>query len=126
MNAPYDGDRDSAGMPPSHEQRPSPPDPYLQNTYAYDPYQRQVPTAQDPVGDALYDRAAHPPPPPSPYGGQHWQQATYPQMPYGDNPASLYVGMDDIGQTGSIPVFDAYEDLFRDQRPTGAAGAPPQ
>ncbi len=121
MNAPYDGDRDSAGqMPPSPEQRPSsPPDPYLQNTYAYDPHQQQDPTAQDPVGDALYDRAAHPQPPPSPYGGQHWQQATYPQMPYGDNPASLYVGMDDIGQTGSLPLFDAYEDLFRDQGPAG-------
>lgn len=43
MNAPYDGDRDSAGqMPPSPEQRPA-PDPYLQNTYAYDPYQQQDP-----------------------------------------------------------------------------------
>ncbi|SHL65189.1 murein biosynthesis integral membrane protein MurJ [Actinacidiphila paucisporea] len=42
MNAPYDGDRDSAGqMPPSPEQRPAPADPYLQNTYAYDPYQQQ-------------------------------------------------------------------------------------
>jgi putative peptidoglycan lipid II flippase len=44
MNAPYDGDRDSAGqMPPSPEQRPAPADPYLQNTYAFDPYQQQDP-----------------------------------------------------------------------------------
>ena len=125
MNAPYDGDRDSAGqMPPSPEQRPTPPDPYLQNTYAYDPYQEHDPSAQDPVGEALYDRAAHPPPAPSPYGGQHWQQTTYPHMPYGDNPASLYVGMDDLGQTGAIPVFDSYEHLYREQR-SGSYEAPP-
>ena len=120
MNAPYDGDRDSAGqMPPTPEQRPTPPDPYLQNTYAYDPYRAQGPTAQGPVGEGFYDQAAHPQvsPPPPPYGGQHWQQAAYPQMPYGDSPASLYVGMDDLSQTGAIPVYDAYEHLYRDQHP---------
>ena len=123
MNAPYDGDRDASGhMPPSPEDRPTPPDPYLQNTYAYDPYQQQDPSAQDPVGEALYDRAAHPPPPPSPYGQQHWQQAMYPQMPYSDNPATQYLGIDDfVGQTGQFPVYDAYQHLFRDQAPDGYA-----
>lgn len=122
MNAPYDGDRDSAGqMPPPPEQRPSPPDPYLQNTYAYDPYREQDPSAQDPVNDALYDRAAHPPPPPSPYGGQHWQQAAYPPMPYSDNPSTQYLGVDDfLGHTGRHPIqYDAYDHLFRDQQPGG-------
>jgi putative peptidoglycan lipid II flippase len=127
MNAPYDGDRDSAGQmpPPSPEQRPTPPAPYPQNTYAYDPYQEQDPAAQNPAGEALYDQAA-PPPPPPPYSGQHWQQATYPQMPYGDNPASLYVGMDDLGQTGAIPVYDAYDHIYRDQHPEAYPPGPPQ
>ena len=124
MNAPYDGDRDASGhTPPSPEERPTPPDPYLQNTYAYDPYQEQDPSAHDPVNEALYDRAAHPPPPPSPYGQQHWQQAMYPQMPYSDNPATQYLGIDDfVGQTGQHQVYDAYQHLFRDQQP----GAYPQ
>jgi putative peptidoglycan lipid II flippase len=131
MNAPYDGDRDSAGrMPHSSDQQPSPPDPYLQGTYAYDPY-RQDPSAQG-RQDGFYDQAADPsyqqqpqqPYPPQaqqqapqqaqhPYAAQQWQQTTYNQ-PYGDNPASLYV--DDLGQTGALPVYDAYEHLFRDQR----------
>lgn len=129
MNAPYDGDRDSAGqMPPSPEQRPSPPDPYLQNTYAYDPYRQQDPTAQDPVGEALHDRAAHPPT--AAYGDQ-WQQqqqqSGYPHLPYGDNAATQYVGMDDlVGRAGQQPgqeqPYDAYEHLFRDQRQDGQAG----
>jgi putative peptidoglycan lipid II flippase len=129
MNAPYDGDRDSAGqMPPSPEQRPSPPDPYLQNTYAYDPYQQQDPTAQDPVGEALYDRAAHPPPP---YGEDYPQQqpSAYPQLPYGDNSGTRYVGVDDLiggaaqeqrpdDQGRQDPAgYDAFEHLFRDQQP---------
>lgn len=135
MNAPYDGDRDSAGqMPPTPEQSPSPPDPYLQNTYAYDPYEQQDPTAQDPVGEALYDRAAHPPPP---YGQDYPQQqpSAYPQLPYGDNSGTQYVGVDDLvggaaqaqqGQPGpQDPGYDAFEHLFRDQRP-GAAPPPQQ
>src|SRR4051794_622739 len=44
MNTPYDGDRDPAGqMPHSPDPQGTPPDPYLQNTYAYDPYQQQDP-----------------------------------------------------------------------------------
>jgi putative peptidoglycan lipid II flippase len=127
MNAPYDGDRDSAGqMPPSPDQRPTPPDPYLQNTYAYDPYQQQDPAAQDPVDEALYDRAAHPPPPPQPYGGQHWQQASYPQMPYGDDAATQYVGVDGLVYRSAQeePPYDAYDHLFRDQHPGGWSPQP--
>ncbi|HEY5837381.1 murein biosynthesis integral membrane protein MurJ [Streptomyces sp.] len=123
MNAPYDGDRDAAGqMPPSPEQRPTPPDPYLQNTYAYDPYRQQDPAAQDPVGEALYDRSAHPPA--SPYG-QQWQQPGYPNPPYGDNEATQYVGVDDlVGQSGPPhPENDAFGHLFRDQQlPGGYTG----
>jgi putative peptidoglycan lipid II flippase len=137
MNAPYDGDRDSAGqMPPSPEQRPAPPDPYLGNTYAYDPYEQQDPTAQDPVGEALYDRAAHPPPP---YGQEYPQgpPSAYPQLPYGDNSGTRYVGVDDLvggaaqeqqnGQGPQDPAgYDAFEHLFRDQRPGAAAPQHPQ
>ncbi|WP_329134130.1 murein biosynthesis integral membrane protein MurJ [Streptomyces sp. NBC_01476] len=135
MNAPYDGDRDSAGqMPPQPEQRPTPPDPYLQNTYAYDPYQQQGPTAQDPVDEALYDRAAHPPPPPAPDGGRHWQQSGYPQMPYGDDAGTQYVGVDGlVGGPGPGPEqqpYDPYAHLFRDQaageQQQPAQPAPPQ
>src|ERR1700755_436453 len=124
MNAPYDGDRDSAGqMPPQPEQRPTPPDPYLQNTYAYDPYQQQGPTAEEPVDEALYDRAAHPPPPPAPDGGQHWQRSGYPQTPYGDDAGTQYVGMDDlVSRAGQEQQpEDPYAHLFREQ---GAGGAP--
>ncbi|MFC4034146.1 murein biosynthesis integral membrane protein MurJ [Streptomyces polygonati] len=112
-------------MPPQPEQRPTPPDPYLQNTYAYDPYQQQGPTAEDPVDEALYDRAAHPPPPPAPDGGQHWQRSGYPQMPYGDDADTQYVGVDDlVGRPDQQPPADPYGHLFRDQ--AGAAAGPGQ
>lgn len=90
MNAPYDGDRDSAGqMPPSPEQRPAPADPYLQNTYAYDPYQQQDPAQaqwqqqpqpgyQEQQGQE-YDAFDHLFRDQQPQGGQ--QQAGY-QQPY--------------------------------------------
>ncbi|MEV5432290.1 murein biosynthesis integral membrane protein MurJ [Streptomyces sp. NPDC052701] len=107
MNAPYDGDRgravDSSGYPepgpseeppPEHGQvSPQPPtDPYLQDAYAPDPYQAQDLAAQDPVAEALYDRAAHPPPPPGTYQPQQPQQpqqplyAQPPQSPYAPDP----------------------------------------
>ncbi|MBK3538275.1 hypothetical protein JHN61_18965, partial [Streptomyces sp. MBT67] len=75
MNAPYDGDRgQGAGgaaspggppVPPGAGQDgsvpPDPylqqPDPYLQHAYDDDPYRAQDLTAQDPVDEALYDRA---------------------------------------------------------------------
>ncbi|BBA98706.1 putative transmembrane protein [Actinacidiphila reveromycinica] len=150
MNAPYDGDRDAAGqMPHPPEQHPAPPDPYAQDGYAYQqPYPQQYsqpgPAGPGPSGDQFYDQygqygqQAQPPQHQQPqqyapqaqqyggqgYGGQQWQQppASYQQMTYGDNPASLYV--DDLGQTGALPVFDAYEHLFRDQQQGGYA--PPQ
>ncbi|MCZ4094796.1 murein biosynthesis integral membrane protein MurJ [Streptomyces sp. SID13666] len=136
MNAPYDGDRDRetpAGdpraqvPPPPPGSHPVPPDPYLQNTYAHDPYQQQDPTAQDPVGEALYDRAAHPPPPPPPYG-QPWppQQQQY-QMPYGDDATTQYVGVDDLVTHAAEepPPYDAFAHLYRDQQPTAAPVGPP-
>ena len=87
MNAPYDGDRgqgpggsaSAGGPPPGHEGAPGqvppphpapdayPQDAYLQDAYDQDPYRAQDLTAQDPVTEALYDRAAHPPPPPGTY-----------------------------------------------------------
>ncbi|MGK5628237.1 hypothetical protein, partial [Streptomyces sp. URMC 123] len=67
MNAPYDGDRGRGpgGDPAAQVPPPSPParDPYVHDAYAHDPYRAQDPAAQDPVSEALYDRAAHPPPP---------------------------------------------------------------
>ncbi|SEG44096.1 putative peptidoglycan lipid II flippase [Actinacidiphila yanglinensis] len=129
MNAPYDGDRDAAGqMPPSPEQHNAPPNPYPQDGYAYpQPYPQQYPQpgpeGPGSSGGQFYDQSAHPqapyPPQAQQYGGgQQWQQqqppASYQQMTYGDNPASLYV--DDLGQTGALPVFDSYEHLFRDQQ----------
>ncbi|WP_031512697.1 murein biosynthesis integral membrane protein MurJ [Streptomyces sp. NRRL F-5123] len=97
MNAPYDGDRDSAGqMPQPPDQGPTAPDPYLQNTYAYDPYQQQDPAQwqqqpgyqqQDPYPDA----------------------AQYPQYPAADAPGP---GQEQQGQD-----YDAFAHLFRDQQP---------
>lgn len=129
MNAPYDGDRDSAGqMPPQPEQRPSPPDPYQQNTYAYEPYQQQGPTAQDPVDEAPYDRAAHPPPPPAQDGDRHWQRSGYQETPYGDGTANQYAGMNDAGGRPGPEQqpYDPYAHLFRDQAAGSAAAPPPE
>ncbi|WP_329176948.1 murein biosynthesis integral membrane protein MurJ [Streptomyces sp. NBC_01477] len=97
MNAPYDGDRDSAGqMPPSPEQRPAPADPYLQNTYAYDPYQQQDPAQW-----------------------QQQQQAGYEQQPYPDNAATQYIGTPEPAQPQQGEDYDAYAHLFRDQQQGG-------
>lgn len=99
MNAPYDGDRDSAGqMPPSPGQGPAPADPYLQNTYAYDPYQQQDPA-------------------------QWQQQHGYQEQPYPDNAATQYMGQ---GAAGGTPgqeqqgqEYDAFAHLYRDQQQGG-------
>ncbi|WP_139216304.1 hypothetical protein, partial [Streptomyces sp. CC77] len=74
MNAPYEGDRGqnpgtgapSGGTPPTRTPGQVPPpagdsaqppqDPYVQDAYADDPYRSRDLTAQDPVGEALYDR----------------------------------------------------------------------
>ncbi|GAB2831545.1 murein biosynthesis integral membrane protein MurJ [Streptomyces chlorus] len=160
MNAPYDGDRGHAavnsghpesdpqgGPPPGHDQAPQPPaDMYLQDTYDQDPYRAQDIAAQDPVAEALYDRAAHPPPPPGTYPPQQplygqpprspyapdprvWAQAPAPEpdgpsqhLPYGDDPRTTqFVGVDDlVGQVGE-PRHEpgAFAHLFRDQQQGG-------
>lgn len=161
MNAPYDGDRGDAaansghpesdpagGPPPGHDQASQPPaDPYIQDAYAQDPYRARDIDAQDPVAEALYDRSAHPPPPP---GAQQPQQPLYGQppqspyapdprvwartpapepdgqtqhLPYGDDPRTTqYVGVDDlVGQAGEQRHEpDAFAHLFRDQQQSGA------
>ncbi|QIJ63627.1 murein biosynthesis integral membrane protein MurJ [Streptomyces sp. JB150] len=153
MNAPYDGDRGQAvgssgfpeGPPPEHGQVPPqhPADMYLQDAYEQDPYRAQDLTAQDPVAEALYDRAAHPPPPPgtypppqqlyaqppqSPYAPDPnvWAQTPAPEpdgatqyLPYGDDPRTTqYVGVDDLVTQagGQRHEHDAFAHLFRDQQ----------
>ncbi|WP_405819209.1 murein biosynthesis integral membrane protein MurJ [Streptomyces sp. NBC_01390] len=159
MNAPYDGDRgqgagDSGhpeGPPPEHGQVPAQPpaDAYLQDAYAQDPYRAQDLSAQDPVAEALYDRAAHPPPPPgthqpqpplygqpapSPYAPDPnvWAQTPAPEpdgatqyLPYGDDPRTTqYVGVDALvsqaGEQRHEP--DAFAHLFRDQQQGSGQG----
>ncbi|MFJ9657658.1 murein biosynthesis integral membrane protein MurJ [Streptomyces griseoflavus] len=161
MNAPYDGDRGHAagnsghpesdpgeGPPPGHGQVPPPPaDPYLRDAYDQDPYRAQDIAAQDPVAEALYDRAAHPPPPPgshppqqplygqppqSPYAPDPrvWARPPAPEpdgptqhLPYGDDPRTTqFVGVDDlVGQAGDQRHEpDAFAHLFRDQQQGGA------
>ncbi|MDX2677154.1 murein biosynthesis integral membrane protein MurJ [Streptomyces soliscabiei] len=157
MNAPYDGDRGQAaggsghpgGPPPEHGQVPPqhPADMYLQDAYDQDPYRAQDLTAQDPVAEALYDRAAHPPPPPGTYQPQQplygrppqspyapdphvWAQTPAPEpegptqhLPYGDDPRTTqFVGVDDLvthsGEEQHQP--DAFAHLFRDQQQSGS------
>ncbi|MGQ4382124.1 murein biosynthesis integral membrane protein MurJ [Streptomyces sp. SAS_270] len=158
MNAPYDGDRGqgatgSSGYPegPLPEPGQVPPEPpadmYLQDAYDQDPYRGQDLSAQDPVAEALYDRAAHPPPPPGTYQPQPplyaqpptsqyapdprvWAQTPPPEpagptrhLPYGDDARTTqYVGVDDLvtqaGEERHEP--DAFAHLFRDQQQGGS------
>ncbi|TDT28624.1 putative peptidoglycan lipid II flippase [Streptomyces sp. BK208] len=156
MNAPYDGDRGQAvdgsghpeGPPPDPDRTPPQPpaDMYLQDAYDQDPYRSQDLSAQDPVSEALYDRAAHPPPPPGTYPPQQplysqpaqspyapdpriWAQTPAPEpegptqyLPYGDDPRTTqFVGVDDlVGQAGDQRHEpDAFAHLFRDQQQGG-------
>lgn len=161
MNAPYEGDSQGAGSsgrpegpPPGHGQVPpqSPADMYVQDAYDQDPYRAQDLHAQDPVAEALYDRAAHPPPPPGSYQPQQplyaqppqspyapdpnvWAQTPAPEpegptqyLPYGDNPRTTqFVGVDDLvtqaGEERHEP--DAFAHLFRDQQQGGRPTEPP-
>ncbi|MGW7572769.1 murein biosynthesis integral membrane protein MurJ [Streptomyces sp. NPDC054765] len=152
MNAPYDGDRgrgangDPTGPvpptpPPPADQDPYVEDPYVQDAYRNDPHRAQDPTAQDPVTEALYDRAAHPPPPPGqpeyplyqqPATGRHtpdpqlWASPPAPEpqgptrnLPYGDAAATTqFVGVDDLitQAADERPEPDAFAHLFRDQQ----------
>ncbi|MFJ6298669.1 murein biosynthesis integral membrane protein MurJ [Streptomyces griseoviridis] len=161
MNAPYDGDRGQGaggsghpeGPPPADGQVPpqQPADMYLQDAYAPDPYRAQDLSAQDPVAEALYDRAAHPPPPPgtqqpqqplygrppqTPYAPDPrvWAQTPPPEpgaatqyLPHGDDPRTTqFVGVDDlVTQAGDErPGQDAFAHLFRDQQQGGYGGSP--
>ncbi|MFI9001522.1 murein biosynthesis integral membrane protein MurJ [Streptomyces sp. NPDC053541] len=178
MNAPYDGDRgQGAGgtapsdgtpatpgpapvPPPQHAapdpyapgpQQPDAQDPYVQDAYAQDPYQAHDLAAQDPVGEALYDRAAHPPPPPGTYAEpqplyqqpaapQHapdprvWAQTPAPEpdgpsrhLPYGDDARTVqFTGVDDlVTRAGEEqPEPDAFAHLYRDQQASGQVPPP--
>ncbi|MGW0854568.1 murein biosynthesis integral membrane protein MurJ [Streptomyces sp. NPDC002690] len=162
MNAPYDGDRvHGAGgtgadrVPP--ETGPdgmAPVDPYLQHAYDHDPYRARDLQAQDPVGEALYDRASHPPPPPGTYqepqplyqqppaaqyppDPRFWAQTPAPEpagpsrhLPYGEDALTTqFVGVDDLVTRASEDEVepDAFAHLFRDQEGSGGgrhAGSP--
>ncbi|WP_031164356.1 murein biosynthesis integral membrane protein MurJ [Streptomyces durhamensis] len=160
MNAPYDGDRGQAaagsgypGTPPEPGQVPpqQAADMYLQDAYDQDPFRAHDLAAQDPVAEALYDRAAHPPPPPGSYDQQQplygppaqspyapdprvWAQTPAPEpdraaphMPYGDDPRTTqFVGVDDLvthsGEEYHEP--DAFAHLFKDQQHSGGGQAP--
>ncbi|MFE5737537.1 murein biosynthesis integral membrane protein MurJ [Streptomyces celluloflavus] len=147
MNAPYDGDRGrGAGGDPTEPVPPTPQvpaalDPYVQNAYRNNPHRAQDPTAQDPVAEALYDRAAHPPPPPGQAPQPLYQQPPAPQhtpdpqlwasppppepqgptrhLPYGDAAATTqFVGVDDLitQAADERPEPDAFAHLFQDQQ----------
>ncbi|MET9620229.1 MULTISPECIES: murein biosynthesis integral membrane protein MurJ [unclassified Streptomyces] len=177
MNAPYDGDRgQGAGgtepsggtpagpqgpgrgpMPPPqpapdpHGENPYAQDPYVQDAYAHDPYRAQDLSSQDPVGEALYDRAAHPPPPPGTYQEPQplyqqpaspphapdprvWAQTPAPEpdgpsrhLPYGDDARTVqFTGVDDlVTRAGDEePEPDAFAHLYRDQQTPGQVPPP--
>ncbi|MGW0415730.1 murein biosynthesis integral membrane protein MurJ, partial [Streptomyces collinus] len=156
MNAPYDGDRGQGAAGSGYPESPPEPgqvppqqaaDMYLQDAYDQDPYRGQDLTAQDPVAEALYDRAAHPPPAPGSYEPQQplyappaqspyapdprvWAQTPAPEpdggatqyLPHGDDPRTTrFVGVDDLvshsGEEYHEP--DAFAHLFRDQQQGG-------
>ncbi|MDI3384861.1 murein biosynthesis integral membrane protein MurJ [Streptomyces sp. B-S-A8] len=149
MNAPYDGDRGQGaggGEPAGGHVPPQPPTPdmYVEDAYAQDPYRAQDLSAQDPVTEALYDRASHPPPPPGTYADpqslydrphppqnapdpQVWAQTPAPEpdgpsrhLPYGDDiRTTQFVGVDDLVSRAAEERHepDAFAHLFRDQQP---------
>ncbi|MCX3063732.1 murein biosynthesis integral membrane protein MurJ [Streptomyces beihaiensis] len=173
MNAPYNGDRgqgqggSGAGdgypypgspgpdgqVPPPHPAPDAyPQDAYLQDAYAQDPYRSNDLAAQDPVTEALYDRAAHPPPPPGTYQAQPplyappppqqsqpdprvWAQTPAPEpegptqyLPYGDDARTTqFVGVDDLVTQAAEEQQepDAFAHLFRDQQPGYGGGRAP-
>ncbi|MEU3184931.1 murein biosynthesis integral membrane protein MurJ [Streptomyces sp. NPDC006923] len=155
MNAPYDGDRGpGAGGDPAGQVPPSPrpaQDPYVQDAYNQDPYWSQDLSTQDPVTEALYDRASHPPPPPGTYpeaqqlyqqpaAQQHspdpriWAQTPPPEpdgpsrrLPYGDDPRTTqFTGVDELVSSAADEAAptDAFAHLYRDQQDTKPAPEP--
>ncbi|MFE0700218.1 murein biosynthesis integral membrane protein MurJ [Streptomyces sp. NPDC058872] len=132
-------------------QNPYAQDPYVQDAFAHDPYRSQDVSAQDPVAEALYDRAAHPPPPPGTYqdpqalyqqpaASQHapdprvWAQTPAPEpdgpsrhLPYGDDARTVqFTGVDDLVTRASeeTPEPDAFAHLYRDQQAPGQVPPP--
>ncbi|MFJ3500315.1 murein biosynthesis integral membrane protein MurJ [Streptomyces sp. NPDC090135] len=128
-----------------------PQDPYVQDAYAHDPYRAQDLSAQDPVTEALYDRAAHPPPPPGTYQDPQalyqqpavpphapdprvWAQTPAPEpdgpsrhLPYGDDARTVqFTGVDDLVTRASeeTPEPDAFAHLYRDQQAPGQVPPP--
>ncbi|MFB6837797.1 murein biosynthesis integral membrane protein MurJ [Streptomyces sp. NPDC056361] len=135
----------------SYAQNPHAQDPYVQDAFSHDPYRAQDLAAQDPVGEALYDRAAHPPPPPGTYqepqplyqqpvAPQHapdprvWAQTPAPEpegpsrhLPYGDDARTVqFTGVDDlVTRAGEEePEPDAFAHLYRDQQTPGQVPPP--
>ncbi|MFI9113364.1 murein biosynthesis integral membrane protein MurJ [Streptomyces venezuelae] len=132
-------------------QNPYAQDPYVQDAFAHDPYRAQDLSAQDPVTEALYDRAAHPPPPPGTYQEPQplyqqpaapphapdprvWAQTPAPEpdgpsrhLPYGDDPRTVqFTGVDDlVTRAGEEePETDAFAHLYRDQQTPGQVPPP--
>ncbi|UYQ63274.1 murein biosynthesis integral membrane protein MurJ [Streptomyces peucetius] len=160
MNAPYDGDRgqgaggDPAGSFPPQQPSSDPyaQDPYVGDAYVGDPFQAtQDLSAQDPVDEALYDRSAHPPPPPGTHQDPQplyqqpaaplyapdpriWAQTPPPEpegpsrhLPYGDDARTTqFTGVDDlVSRAGEDkPEPDAFAHLFRDQQSSVPPPAP--
>ncbi|MEV8340416.1 murein biosynthesis integral membrane protein MurJ [Streptomyces niveus] len=121
-------------------------DPYVQDAYHPDPYRAQDLSAQDPVSEALYDRAAHPPPPPGTYpettplyqqppvqqyapDPRVWAQPPPPEpdgpsrhLPFGDDARTTqFMGVDELVTRARTDEQepDAFAHLFRDQQGTG-------
>ncbi|MFI1656454.1 murein biosynthesis integral membrane protein MurJ [Streptomyces sp. NPDC020472] len=142
--------QDPQGQDP-YAQNPYVQDPYVQDAYAHDPYRAQDMSAQDPVTEALYDRAAHPPPPPGTYQDPHalyqqpaapqhapdprvWAQTPAPEpdgpsrhLPYGDDARTVqFTGVDDlVTRAGEeAPEPDAFAHLYRDQQAPGQVPPP--
>ncbi|WP_225801990.1 murein biosynthesis integral membrane protein MurJ [Streptomyces sp. NK15101] len=134
-----------------YAQNPYAQDPYVQDAYAHDPYRAQDMSAQDPVAEALYDRASHPPPPPGTYQDPHalyqqpaapqhapdprvWAQTPAPEpdgpsrhLPYGDDARTVqFTGVDDlVTRAGEeTPEPDAFAHLYRDQQASGQVPPP--
>ncbi|MGW2302397.1 murein biosynthesis integral membrane protein MurJ [Streptomyces sp. NPDC001809] len=134
-----------------YQQNPYAQDPYVQDAFTHDPYRAQDLSAQDPVTEALYDRAAHPPPPPGTYpepqplyqqpaAPQHapdprvWAQTPAPEpegpsrhLPYGDDARTVqFTGVDDlVTRAGEEePEPDAFAHLYRDQQAPGQVPPP--
>ncbi|MFJ3769302.1 murein biosynthesis integral membrane protein MurJ [Streptomyces sp. NPDC090082] len=137
--------------PDQYAQDQYPQDPYVQDAFAHDPYRAQDLSAQDPVTEALYDRAAHPPPPPGTYQDPHalyqqpaapqhapdprvWAQTPAPEpdgpsrhLPYGDDARTVqFTGVDDlVTRAGEeTPEPDAFAHLYRDQQAPGQVPPP--